>query len=110
MFTKPGKYIARTKEFLGKQYGRAKLMASRIDSYATQALDIYKRTSPVLEAISDVGGGVWKGHLKQMNNVAYSGAKEYERLRNQITSNSAKAEQAASQIGSTIDNSFSGFY
>ena len=110
MFGKPGKYIARAKEFLGRQYAQGKLMASRVDSYATQALDLYKRTSPVLEAISDVGGGVWKGHLKQMNNVAYSGAKEYERLRNQITSNSAKAEQAASKIGSTIDNSFSGFY
>ena len=59
MFTKPGKYIARAKEFLGRQYGRAKLMASRVHDYATQALDIYKRTSPVLEANSQVGGGAY---------------------------------------------------
>ena len=110
MFTKPGKYIARAKEFLGRQYGRAKLMASRVDDYATQALDLYKRTSPVLEAISQAGGGAYKGHLQLMNNQIYSGAKEYERLRSQIASNSARAEQAASTIGSTVENAFSGFY
>ena len=106
MFTKPGKYIARAKEFLGRQYGRAKLMASRVDDYATQALDLYKRTSPVLEAISDVGGGAYKGHLQLMNTKIYSGAKEYERLRSQIASNSARAEEAATKIGSTVESAF----
>ena len=110
MFTKPGKYIARAKEFLGRQYGRAKLMASRVDDYATQALDLYKRTSPVLEAISQVGGGAYKGHLQLMNNKIYSGAKEYERLRSQIASNSARAEEAAAKIGGTVESAFSGFY
>ena len=109
MFTKPGKYIARAKEFLGRQYGRAKLMASRVDGYATQALDIYKRTSPVLEAISQAGGA-YKGHLQLMNNKIFSGAQEDERLRNQIASNSARAEEAATKIGSTVESAFSGFY
>ena len=109
MFTKPGKYIARAKEFLGRQYAQGKLMASRIDGYARHAMDIYKRTTPVLQAISDVSG-VGGGHLKQMQNTVYAGAKEYERLRNQIATNSAKAEQAAATIGSTLDNAFSGFY
>ena len=110
MFGKPGKYIARAKEFLGTQYAKGKLMASKIDNYATQAMDIYRRTSPVLEAISQAGGGLYKGHLQLMNNKIYSGAKEYERLRSQIASNSAKAEQAAATISSTINQSFSGFY
>ena len=81
-------------------------MASRIDGYATQALDIYKGTSPVLEAISQVGGEAYKGHLQLMNNKIYSGAKEYERFRSQIASNSARAEQAASTIGSTVESAF----
>ena len=110
MFSKPGKYIARAKEFLGTQYARGKVMASRIDKYATQAMDIYRRTSPVIEAISQAGGGYYKGHLQQMNNKVFSGAKEYERLRSQIASNAAKAEQAASTIGGAVDSAFSGFY
>ena len=84
-------------------------MASKIDGYARQAIDVYKRTIPVLQAISDVSG-VGGGHLKQMKNTVYAGAKEYERLRSQIATNSAKAEQAAATIGSTLDTAFSGFY
>ena len=109
MFGKPRKYIARAKEFLGRQYGQGKLMASRIDGYMRRGYDLYQRTAPVLQAISDVSG-VGGGHLKQMKNTIYSGAKEYERLRNQIASNSAKAEQAAATISGTINQSFSGFY
>ena len=109
MYGKPGKYITRAKEFVGRQWSQGELMASRIDGYARQAMDIYKRTTPVLEAISDVSG-VGGGHLKQMQKSVYAGAKEYERLRNQIATNSAKAEQAAATIGSTLDTAFSGFY
>ena len=45
MFAKPGKYIARAKEFLGRQYGQGKLMASRIDGYMRKGYDIYQRTT-----------------------------------------------------------------
>ena len=110
MFGKPWNYIARAKEFLGTQYAKGKLMASRIDNYATQAMDIYRRTSPVLEAISQAGGGLYKGHLQQMNNKIFSGAKEYERLRSQIADNAAKAERAAISVSGAMDNAFSGFY
>ena len=56
------------------------------------------------------GGGAYKGHLQLMNNNIYSGAKEYERLRSQIASNSARAEEAAAKIGGTVESAFSGFY
>ena len=74
MFAKPGKYIARAKEFLGRQYGQGKLMASRIDGYMRKGYDLYQRTAPVLQAISDVSG-VGGGHLKQMKIPSIRGLK-----------------------------------
>ena len=84
------------------------MLAAKVDGYMRTGYDIYQRTTPVLQAISDVTG-YGGGHLKQMKNV-YQGAKEYERLRNDITNRGATVEQAMSKVGGAVDSSFASFY
>ena len=109
MYGKPQKYVAQAKQFLGRSWTQGKMLAAKIDGYMRQGCDIYQRTTPVLQAISDVSG-YGGGHLKQMKRNVYQGAKEYERLRNEITNRGATVEQAVSKIGGAVDSSFAGFY
>ncbi len=53
----------------------------------------------MLQALSDVAGGYGKGHLNKSTGGVYPGAKEHERLRNEVASRSATVEQAASTVG-----------
>ena len=110
MYGKPQKYVAQAKQFLGRSWSQGKMLAAKIDGYMRQGYDIYQRTTPVLQAISDVSGGYGAGHLKQMKRNVHQGAKEYERLRNEITNRGVTVEQAVSKIGGAVDSSFAGFY
>ena len=97
------------KRFIGNAYGQGKLMAAKLDGYARTGMDIYQRSAPVLQALSDVSGGYGKGHLKQLKGGVYSGAKEYERLRSQVASKTQAAVQAASTVGGVVEGSFGKF-
>ena len=109
MYGKPQKYIAKAKEFIGRSWGQGKMLAAKIDGYIHKGYDAYRRTVPVLQALSDVSG-VGGGHMKQMKRNVYQGAKEYERLRNEITNRGATVEQAMSKVGGAVDSSFASFY
>ena len=85
------------------------MLAAKIDGYTYKAYETYNRTVPVLQALSDVSG-IGGGHMKQMKRNVYQGAKEYERLRNEITNRGATVEQAMSKVGGAVDNSFASFY
>ena len=110
MYGKPQKYVAKVKEFIGRSWSQGKMLAAKVDGYIRTGNDIYQRTMPVLQAISDVSGGYGAGHLKQMETNVYKGAKEYERLRNEITNRGATVEQAMSKVGGAVDCSFANFY
>ena len=109
MYGKPQKYFAKAKEFIGRSWSQGKMLAAKVDGYMRTGYDIYQRTTPVLQAISDVSG-YGGGHLKQMKTNVYKGAKEYERLRNEITNRGATVEQAMSKIGGAVDSQFANFY
>ena len=109
MYVKPQKYIARAKQFIGRSWSQGKMLAAKIDGYMYKGYDVYKRTVPVLQAISEVSG-VGGGHMKQMKGKVCQGAKEYERLRNEITNRGATVEQAVSKVGGAVDSSFGNFY
>ena len=109
MYGKPQTYIAKTNEFIGRSWGQGKMQAAKIDGYVHAGYDAYRRTVPVLQALSDVSG-VGGGHMKQMKRNVYQGAKEYERLRNEITNRGATVEQAMSKVGGAVDTSFASFY
>ena len=85
------------------------MLTAEIDNYVGKGYDIHRRTVPVLQALSDVSG-VGSGHLKQMKRNVYQGAKEYERLRNEISNRGATVEQAMSKVGGAVDRSFGNFY
>ena len=108
-FARPGKYAMAAKRFIGNAYGQGKLMAAKLDGYARTGMDIYQRSAPVLQALSDVSGGYGKGHLKQLKGGVYSGAKEYERLRSQVASKTQAVEQAASTVDGAVEGSFGKF-
>ena len=109
MFAKPGKYVQAAKNFFGHAYSRGKGLASKVDNYARQGLDIAQRTVPVLQALSDVSGGYGKGHMKQLKGGLYSGAREYERLRSQVASKTQHVEQAAATVGGAVESNFGKF-
>ena len=69
MYGKPQQYVAKAKEFIGRSWSQGKLLAAKIDGYMRTGYDIYQRTTPVLQAISDVSGGCGAGHLKQMKRM-----------------------------------------
>ena len=109
MYGKPHKYVAKAKEFIGRSWSQGKLLAAKIAGYMHQGYDMYRRTVPVLQPLSDVTG-VGGGHMKQMKRNVYQGAKEHGRLRNEITNRGATLEQAMSKVGGAVDSSIASFY
>ena len=59
-FTRPGKMVTQAKQFIGKAYGQGRHLASKLDGYVRTGMDIYSRSVPVLQALSDVSGGYGK--------------------------------------------------
>ena len=108
-FAKPGKYVQAAKTFIGNAYSRGKTLATKIDDYTRKGMDVYQRSVPVLQALSDVSGGYGKGHLRQLKGGVYSGAKEYERLRSQVASRTQQVEQAAAAVGGAVESNFGRF-
>ncbi len=109
MFAKPGKYVQAAKTFFSQAYSRGKWLASRVDNMARTGMDLYQRTVPVLQALSDVSGGYGSGHLKQLKGGVYRGAKEYERLRSQVASKTQQVEQAAAPLVNAVESNFGKF-
>ena len=108
-FARPGKYVQAAKNFIGNAYARGKTLASKVDDYARKGMDIYQRSVPVLQALSDVSGGYGKGHMRQLKGGVYAGAKEYERLRSQVASRTQAVEQAAATVGGAVESNFGKF-
>ena len=94
-FLKHGNYFAGAKTMLGNAYARSKQWMLTADRHVRGALKYAAAAAPIAKQIADVAAPQYKGAVSRIHSGVQSGAKEYERMRQQVGS----VAQAAEKLG-----------
>ena len=100
MLIKPLNYYSTSRGFLNKAWGHGKVMASKIDSFVRQGMDIYGAVKPIAqEAAQAFGGARANQAIANVDRNISKAGRLYQGARDQAGHGAAIVDRLAGAIG-----------